>query len=310
MTMKLVLLSFILVACTGPVHRRTPLDPSSRLSQPGGARNVKDFNPIRKKIALLSFFNEAPFGGEDLAVQATEEFRREISRSRDYLVDPAAAQIFGSSKEIYSGGGVKLAQLTRKAKMAGVNLVVFGRITDARIRQASDEIGFVRKTKALAETKVEIKVFDVISSKELMSDTVDGSVHDDNFRFYVTEEEENLAYRQDLLRYSTRVAVRKFLPRLLQIGGKLDWTGRVAKIIGTKIYVNAGRDSGINIGDILKVITEGQDIYDPETGALIGVSKGDVKGTLEVSDYFGPDGAIAILHSGGSVTEGDFVQLY
>lgn len=312
MALKLVLLSLILVACTGgPIHRRTPLDPGSRLSQPvGGAKNVKDFNPIRKKVALLSFFNEAPFGGDDLAVQATEEFRREISRSRDYLVDPAAAQIFGSSKEIYSGGGVKLAQLTRKAKMAGVNLVVFGRITDARIRQASDEIGFVRKTKALAETKVEIKVFDVISSKELMSDTVDGSVHDDNFRFYVTEEEENLAYRQDLLRYSTRVAVRKFLPRLLQIGGKLDWTGRVAKIIGTKIYVNAGRDSGINIGDILKVITEGQDIYDPETGALIGVSKGDVKGTLEVSDYFGPDGAIAILHSGGSVTEGDFVQLY
>jgi hypothetical protein len=311
MTLKLALLSFILVACTGPIHRRTPLDPGSRLSQPTGARNnIKDFNPIRKKIALLSFFNEAPFGGDDLAVQATEEFRREISRSRDYLVDPSAAQIFGTSKEIYSGGGVKLAQLTRKAKMAGVNLVVFGRITDARIRQASDEIGFVRKTKALAETKVEIKVFDVVSSKELMSDTVDGSVHDDNFRFYVTEEEENLAYRQDLLRYSTRVAVRKFLPRLIQIGGKLDWTGRVAKIIGTKIYVNAGRDSGINIGDILKVITEGQDIYDPETGALIGVSKGDVKGTLEVSDYFGPDGAIAILHSGGSVTEGDFVQLY
>ena len=311
MALKIVLLSFILVACTGPIHRRTPLDPGSRLSQPtGGRNNIKDFNPIRKKIALLSFFNEAPFGGDDLAVQATEEFRREISRSRDYLVDPSAAQIFGTSKEIYSGGGVKLAQLTRKAKMAGVNLVVFGRITDARIRQASDEIGFVRKTKALAETKVEIKVFDVVSSKELMSDTVDGSVHDDNFRFYVTEEEENLAYRQDLLRYSTRVAVRKFLPRLIQIGGKLDWTGRVAKIIGTKIYVNAGRDSGINIGDILKVITEGQDIYDPETGALIGVSKGDVKGTLEVSDYFGPDGAIAILHSGGSVTEGDFVQLY
>ena len=304
-----ILLCCLVVACTGPITRRTPLDPGNNKY---GQRptNVKDFNPIRKKIALLSFFNEAPFGGEDLAIQATEEFRREVMRSKDYLVDPTAAQIFGSSKEIYSGGGVKLAQLTRKAKMAGVNLVVFGRITDARIRQASDEIGFVRKTKALAETKVEIKVFDVISSKELMSDVVDGTVHDDNFRFYVTEEEENMAYRQDLLRYSTRVAVRKFLPRLLQVGGKLDWTGRVAKIIGTKIYVNAGRESGVNIGDILKVITEGQEIYDPETGALIGVSKGDVKGTLEVMDYFGPDGTIAILHSGGSVTEGDFVQLY
>lgn len=302
-------LALLLAACAGPIHRRTPLEPGSAI---GGqhTRNVKDFNPIRKKIALLTFFNEAPFGGEDLAIQATEEFRREISRTRDFLVDPTAEAIFGGSKDVYSGGGVKLAQLTRKAKMAGVNLVVFGRIIDARVRQASDEIGFVRKTKALAETKVEIKVWDVVASKELMGDVLEGSVHDDNFRFYVTEEEENLAYRQDLLRYSTRAAVRKIIPRLAQLGGKLDWTGRVAKIIGTKVYINAGRESGVNIGDILKVVTEGQDIYDPETGAMIGVSKGDVKGTLEVTDFFGPDGTIAVLHSGGSVTEGDFVQLY
>ena len=302
-----ILSLILLVGCAGPIHRRTALDPNRPTTRQS---KVQEFNPLRKKVALLGFFNEAPFGGEDLAIQATEEFRREISKSRDYLIDPGAAQIFGSSKDIYSGGGVKLAQLTRKAKMAGVNLVVFGRITEARIRQASDEIGFVRKTKALAETKIEIKVFDVIISKELVSELVEGVVNDDNFRFYITEEEENLAYRQDLLRYSTRVAVRKFLPRLIQMGGKLDWTGRVAKIIGSKIYLNAGRDSGLNIGDILKVITEGQDIYDPESGALIGVSKGDVKGTLEVMDYFGPDGAISILHSGGSVTEGDFVQLY
>lgn len=300
----------LITSCSlGPVSRRTPLDPGkARHNQPPQA--VKDFNPIRKKIALLAFFNESPFGGEDLAIQATEEFRREISRTKDFLVDPSAAQIFGSSKEIYSGGGVKLAQLTRKAKMAGVNLVVFGRIIEARIRQASDEIGFVRKTKALAESRVEIKVFDVITSKELISEVVEGSVNDENHKFYVTEEEENHAYRQDLLRYSTRVAVRKFIPHISQIGSKLDWTGRVAKIIGTKIYINAGRDSGVNIGDILKVVTEGQDIYDPETGAMIGISKGDVKGTLEVTDYFGPDGTIAILHSGGAVTEGDFVQLY
>lgn len=53
---------------------------------------------------------------------------------------------------------------------------------------------------------------------------------------------------------------------MVKIGSKLDWLGRVAKIIGTRIYVNAGRTSGINLGDILKVVTEGQEIYDPESG--------------------------------------------
>lgn len=297
------LIGIFLVSCA-PITRRQPISKASRINK------VTEFSPIRKKIALLGFYNESPMGGEDLAVTATEEFRRELNKSREFIIDPEAESIFGTSKEIYAGGGIKLAQLARKAKMSGVNIVIFGRIKEARIRQKSDEIGFVRKVKSLAETYLEIKVYDVLSNKELFSETLDGNISDDNMRFYQAESEDNLSYRQELLRYSIKVAVRKMVPRVVKIGSKLDWMGRVAKIIGTRIYINAGRSSGINIGDILKVITEGQEIYDPESGAMIGMSQGEVKGTLEVVDYFEPNGAICILHSGGSVTEGDFVQLY
>ena len=294
---------FIAASCA-PISRRKPIGQSSRM------HNVSEFSPIKKKIALLSFYNESPMGGDDLAVTATEEFRREINKSREFIIDPDAETLFGNSKEIYAGGGIKLAQLARKAKMSGVNIVIFGRIKEARVRQKSDEIGFVRKIKSLAETIVEIKVYDVLSNKELFSETLDGNISDDNLRFYKAESEDNLTYRQELLRYSVKVAVRKIVPRVVKIGSKLDWLGRVAKIIGTRIYVNAGRSSGLNLGDILKVVTEGQEIFDPESGAMIGMSQGEVKGTLEVVDYFEPNGAICILHSGGSVTEGDFVQLY
>ena len=113
-----------------------------------------------------------------------------------------------------------------------------------------------------------------------------------------------------MLRFASKLAVRKFTPKLLELGEKLNWVGRVAKIIGNKIYLNAGRESGINLGDILRVITEGQEVFDPESGAWLGVSKGETKGTIEIIDFYGPDGAVAILHSGGVITEGDFVELY
>ncbi len=299
-----VLFAALAITACAPITRRGPISQASKVN------SVSEFSPIKKKIALLSFYNESPMGGEDLAVNATEEFRREVMKAREFLFDPEAEATFGTSREIYAGGGIKLAQLARKAKMSGVNIVVFGRIREARVRQKSDEIGFVRKVKSLAETVVEIKVYDVLSNKELFSESVDGNITDDNLRFYNAESEENLSYRQDLLRYSVRVAIRKLVPQVVKIGSRLDWMGRVAKIIGTRIFINAGRSSGVNLGDILKVITEGQEIYDPESGAMIGMSQGEVKGTLEVIDYFGPDGAVCSLHSGGSVTEGDFVQLY
>jgi hypothetical protein len=274
------------------------------------SNHAHQINPIKKKVTVLSFFNEAPYGGDDLSFHTTEYFKSELSRSPDYVLDQTAATNFGTSKEIYAAGGSKLTQLVRDAKMAGINLIIYGRITEARVRQKTDEIGFVRKTVSYAQSNLEVRVFDVHSNKEIFVGKQDGNINDSSMRFYMSDQETNISYRQELLRYSLRVAVKRFLPQLMKLGEKLDWTGRVARIIGNKIYLNAGRQSGINIGDILKVMTESQDIYDPETGAFLGVSKGEIKATLEVIDFFGPDGAIAVLHSGGTVTEGDFIQLY
>lgn len=299
----ILILSFL--ASCAPVSRRKPI--SSVSSRPS---SVADFSPMKKKVALLTFYNETPIGGADLAITATEEFRRELGKSREFIFDSDAETTFGNSKDIYSGGGVKLTQLARKAKISGVNIVIFGRVKEARVRQKSDEIGFMRKVKSLAETDLEIKVYDVMANKELFSEVMDGNVTDENMKFFKEEMDENLVFRQELLRYSVKVAARKFVPKVVKVGSRLDWMGRVAKIIGTRIYINAGRVSGIQLGDILRVITEGQEVYDPETGAMIGMSQGEVKGTLQVVDYFGQDGAVCTLHSGGSVTEGDYIQLY
>lgn len=272
--------------------------------------NNQQFDGVKKKVALLTFFNESPFGGQDLGITATEELRRELSRTGEFLVDPLGRKIFGSSKEVYSGGGVKLVQLSKKAKVEGINFVVFGRIIKAQVREKVDEIGVLRKIKSYTESQVEVRIFDVNSNKEVYSDVLKGFADDSAYRFFSQGKDGKMSYRRELLRYGVKVAIRRVVPKVLEFSRKLDWVGRIAAIKGNRIYINAGRQSGLQISDVLKVLTEGQEIFDPETGALIGVSKGEVKGTIEVVDFFGPDGSIAILHSGGSVQEGDFVQLY
>ncbi len=303
----LVLWSFflLLASCTGPAIKRDP-----RMTYTASPQPQTPFNGIKKKVALLPFFNESPYGGEDLAFVATNELRIELSRTGEFIFDQTASKTFGSSKEIYAGGGMKLVQLSRKAKMSGINFVIFGRIEEARVREKTDEIGLVRKTRSFTEAKLEVRIFDVNANKEIYTQSIRGEADDSNFRLYNTSQEEQLTERQNLLRYGVRVAIRRSVPEMIQLAKRMDWLGRVARIIDTKIYINAGRESGIQMGDILKVVTEGQEIFDPETGALIGKSKGEVKGTIEVIDYYGPDGAVCILHSGGTVQEGDFVQLY
>ncbi|MCY4524703.1 MAG: hypothetical protein OXB84_08195 [Halobacteriovoraceae bacterium] len=270
----------------------------------------KEFDGVKKRLMLLTIFNESPHGGEDLGINATEELRKELLRTGRFVINDFSIDLFGNSKKIYAGGGGDLFQLSRKAKKMGINMIVFGRIISARIRENIDEVGLVKKTNAYTESKIEIRIYDTNAGREVFKETIKGFASDNTYRFFSTDEMKKIKYRRDLLRYGLKIAVRRAITQIIRVSTTLDWVGRVAKVVGNRIYISAGRKSGININDILQVVTKGEEIFDQDTGALIGISQGEIKGTVEVIDFFGVDGAIAILHSGGSVVQGDFVKLY
>ena len=64
------------------------------------------------------------------------------------------------------------------------------------------------------------------------------------------------------------------------------------------------------VGDLIKVLEPGSEIFDPDSGTLIGESPGQVKGTLEVVSFFGSDGSIAVVHSGSGFKVNDRIEMY
>ena len=121
---------------------------------------------------------------------------------------------------------------------------------------------------------------------------------------------ESPEYRAELTHLAVRNAMVPFAPEVMKAIEKMTWQGHIVKVAGNKVYVNAGHASGLISGDILKVLTPGDDVYDPSTGAFLGRSQGQIKGTLEVVDFLGTDGAVTEVHTGGNFQDGDLVQLY
>jgi hypothetical protein len=113
-----------------------------------------------------------------------------------------------------------------------------------------------------------------------------------------------------LIRAAVRTAFQGAIPNIIRAVEKLSWEGRVAMVSGERIFVNAGRLTGLQVGDIMKITEEGDDVYDPETGRFIGTAPGRLKGTIEIVSYFGKDGAIGVIHSGSGFQENDRVELY
>ena len=104
--------------------------------------------------------------------------------------------------------------------------------------------------------------------------------------------------------------VFEFIPQITKSLETTVWEGRIASLQGERVFLNVGKISGLNVGDLLRVTDDGDEVFDTETGQFIGKSPGRLKGTLEVVSFFGQDGAIAVIHSGGGFRENDRVELY
>lgn len=273
------------------------------------SQKVESMGQPKKRVIVLNFWNDTPVKQSDLGAFAADEVRRDLYLTQRMIL-PTDIKTELGTEDFIEGEKVKVAQLIREGRRMGVAILVVGRISKVVFRQRGDDIGLLRQKQSLAAVDIEIKLFDVAAGREIMAIAKSGEAASNAMAALEASNLESPEYRGELTKLAVRNAARGVVPDVIKAIEKMQWEGRIAKMIGSKVYVNAGRASGLVQGDILKVLTPGDDIYDPATGAYLGRTQGQLKGTLEVVDFIGTDGAVTELHTGGNMQEGDAVQLY
>lgn len=263
----------------------------------------------KKRAVILDFWNDTPVAIERGGEFASDELKRDLFLTKKVIV-PQEAKTKLSTKDLVDGDRVRVAQLIREGRRLGVSIVVLGRIARVTFRQEGDEIGIFKHKQAYAGADVELKIFDVNAGREIQAVGRTGQADSSTVPLIENETLESPRYRGELAKFAIREAITKLTPIVLQSIEKMSWKGQVAKVQGNQVYLNSGRASGLIGGDILRVLTPGDDIYDPSTGAFLGRSEGQLKGTLEVRDFLGEDSAVATIHSGGQFQVGDVIMLY
>lgn len=316
----LLLLAFTLVHCSQPTMRRDPREWDAQrqkrrmLKETDSSQDFQRFAPLRQKLGILPFVPPPKLGdlGRDVATEVTKALYVESARSEKFvLAQGEAKEAFpNGSQDLFSGDDqVNKLQATRRGKDAGLSLLIFGKVNRASVRAKKDEVGIVRSTQAVGMVEIDIRIFDVQKAQVVFqevarADTTDRKMH----IFGRGDLSHNDRFR--LLSLATQIAIKKSFPEVISTARKMTWRGRIAKIVGSRLYINGGRETGLQVGDILKVADAPDQIFDPDSGAYIGEAAGRLKGTLEIVDFFGGDGAVARIHSGGNFQQGDTVELY
>ena len=267
-------------------------------------------NQLKKRVMVLSFWNDTPATQGPFGNYAADELRRNLAETQKVIIPNDIKTELGTENFV-QGDKIRVAQLLREGRRLGVSVLIIGKISRIVFRQNGDEVGLFRQRRSLAAVQLEAKLFDVQGGREIMAVARPGEANTSSLAALEGNNDlESQEFRIELTQNAIKMAAANLVPDVLRAVDKINWQGRIAKTAGSDIYVSAGRSSGLIAGDILRVMNPGDDIYDPVNGAYLGRSRGQLKGTVEVVDFIGPDGAKAVLHTGGNVKEGDLVELY
>lgn len=265
---------------------------------------------LKRRILLLPFLDASSDRPEELKKFARDEMVQALYRVGD-IVPVDADELKTDVAQTMRLGEYDLKAIAKEAAALGVNAVLEGKIMDFKAYGSADPVGIIRQVRGKFEVQARVRMIATSSGRELLNAVKTVSIEKSDVRIAERLDlNKFLKSNPELLRQLVKEVFSEFVPQVSASLGKVQWEGRVAMVSGDRIFLNVGKISGIQIGDILKVSEEGEEIYDPQSGNYIGRVPGRLKGTLEVVSYFGKDGAIAVVHSGSGFKENDRVEPY
>jgi hypothetical protein len=291
--------------------------PSSGLTKTITDQDLKiklEDQELKKRVVILPILDKENLRDSEVLKQAQLDFIDALNKTGELIaLDSSVLKI--DFKKFVKNGMYDLKAISQASNKAGVSAILEGRIVDMRFQNEDpskvDNSSSLRSRRVIFEIVVHARIMSVRSERELFNMVKTVTIDDGKSEMPENVTSDNFFSKNtDLSELLIKDAFLDFTPKLVQSLKLITWEGRIAALQGDKIYLNVGKISGVQIGDILKVVEDGNEIYDPELGYHVGKVQGRVKGTLEIVGFFGQDGAISVVHSGAGFKENDRVEIY
>ncbi len=269
-----------------PVKPSAPLDEEMLVvSQP------KPALPGLKKKVLITYFDDRTTEGEEVFGDwVAEKLTKEVNRRSLQVLFTDYQMV----KEFLEKKGIDLKDLkTPKVlqllnEVFGVHALVSGQLTGPYVfttKEVKDQEGT-----AVAIIKIDTRLMDTFSGKTLKELSASNPI---------VAAKEKGAFSEEKAKVKAIDLTIASLGRSLakELDG-MDWFCRIAKVEGENVYINAGRLTGLKVGDVMEVFRAGG-----------SGGRGEVKGKIKVSAFFGIDASMGRLIQGKDPDVNDILKL-
>ena len=260
------------------------------------------FFPVgfKKKVAILDFENKTTYQEEKIGEIAAKKFSDKIDATQRVIISDKAV-----IADLLQRQGARIESLLDPAAMKlahqrlGVQAFALGTVTDvgllaSKATETSDE------EVSFATSRVEVRLIDASTGNPLRTFIGRSPI------FGTKESGENS--RGKAVTRAIELSLDEILEGFIRQLDLLDWSTTVARIEGDDLYLNAGKLSGLRIGDVFEIYEPGKEIIHPTTKLSLGWTTGQLKGAVRITDLFGVDAAAGKVVQGQGFNVNDIVK--
>jgi len=251
---------------------------------------------LKYKVVVAEFQDNTKKAGGGLGALVTQQLTKQLEESGAVVVvnmDTVKKSLGRGDSGFLSASST----LWNLRGLLGVQGVVTGTIQDALVgTEAKGQGG-----EAMALTKMEVTVFDTETGNIIRSIEGENPI-------YASRTVGELSEDKALLK-AIDFALEGVTDGILRGLANLEWSTSVASVEGSKIYLNAGKSTGLKVGDTVEIYSPGRLMKHPVTGVSLGRLPGTLKGKAKVTQFVGIDASETDIESGGSIASGDVVRL-
>ena len=246
---------------------------------------------LKKRVVILPFIDIKGGRDADILKKSYGAFIDALNQSEELIALDSSVLKLDFTKYKADSNSYDLKSVARNSQNSGISSILEGRIIDIRFKDEDtlrvQNDSSLKTRSVVFDVVIQVRMLNLRSEQELFNTVKTVTIEDSSAKIPDNVSSESFFNRNAALtELLIKDAFLDFVPKLVESLKFVIWEGRIAALYGEKIYLNVGQISGVQVGDILKVVDDGNEVYDTELGYHIGKVSGRVKGTLEVVGFF------------------------
>jgi curli biogenesis system outer membrane secretion channel CsgG len=281
-----------------------------------------DTRALKRRVAVFDFEDKSGYShhwwsggtvGEGMADMLTTAL---VQTDRYRVLERQEIQNLIKEQNLGASGAVTAESAAQIGKLLGVELAVFGSVSE--FGHSKSNVGGTLKKKGFglglksqsATVAVDVRFVDTSTGEVVAAETVRKSESKRGISVQTREFgfDNRRQFDESIIGKATRQAIDDIVDMVNSSSTSLPWRAKIIKGDGP-IYINAGANDGVEVGDTFVVFRPGEELIDPDTGISLGSTESKV-GVIKVTNNGIGNGKAAQCKavSGSGFTRNDIVR--